>query len=375
MPERALAATIAVAAARRAAPNGLPPCNYGIKSLSRHPLRAMQTAAGSHSLQDERASRRYRFGVVEVRPAERALLIDGNSAELGSRAFDVLLALIENRGRVVTKDELLACAWPGLVVEENNLQQQISTLRKLLGQQAIATLAGRGYQFALEEDRDMRSGAPLSEPSDELRPAARVTAQAAARRWPRAMLTIAACALLVLGALAAWWFAGHLAAKPAAAGPLSIAVLPFANLTGDPNQAYVADGLTAALTHDLSRIRDARIVDASRAYAFKDKPVLAQEAGAGLGVRYVLVGSVQRSNGRIRFHAQLDDTVSGAQLWSEAFDGDESDLFALQDRVTSRIVNSIDRAMFVAAARESEKRKTWTTRRARKNSPSRASWR
>src|SRR5271167_2242370 len=103
----------------------------------------MQTAAGSHSLQDERASRRYRFGVVEVQPAERSLLIDGNSAELGGRAFDVLLALIESRGRIVTKDELLAYAWPGLVVEENNLQQQISTLRKLLGQQAIATVAGR----------------------------------------------------------------------------------------------------------------------------------------------------------------------------------------------------------------------------------------
>lgn len=93
----------------------------------------------------------YRFGHIEVRLSERALIIDGKHATLGARAFEVLHALIENRDRVVTKDELLDLAWPGLVVEENNLQVQISTLRKLLGQHAVATIAGRGYQFALAE--------------------------------------------------------------------------------------------------------------------------------------------------------------------------------------------------------------------------------
>ena len=93
----------------------------------------------------------HRFGRVEVRPAERALLIDGKPAELGSRAFDVLQALIIHRDRVVTKDELLDMVWPGLVVEENNLQAQVSNLRKLLGPQAITTIPGRGYQFSLAE--------------------------------------------------------------------------------------------------------------------------------------------------------------------------------------------------------------------------------
>jgi len=144
----------------------------------------------------------------------------------------------------------------------------------------------------------------------------------------------------------------------ASAGPLSIAVLPFANLTGDANQAYVADGLTASLTSDLSRIRDAFIVNASTAYAYKDKPVIAMQVGKDLGVHFILQGSVQRSGTKIRVTAQLADATSNAQLWSESVEGDESDLFALQDRVTRRIGNSIGREMVIIAARESETRKS-----------------
>ena len=91
------------------------------------------------------------------------------------------------------------------------------------------------------------------------------------------------------------------------AGPLSIVVLPFQNLTGDPNQAYVADGLTASLTADLSRIRDAFIVDAKTAFAYKDKPLTAQQVGKDLGVHFVLQGSVQRNGTKIRINAQLAD--------------------------------------------------------------------
>src|SRR5688572_17663598 len=94
----------------------------------------------------------YRFGTVEVRPAERRVLVAGAPAAIGARAFDLLVALIENRGRVMTKDELLSLVWPGVVVEENNLQVQVSTLRKLLGAEAISTLPGRGYRFTLIPD-------------------------------------------------------------------------------------------------------------------------------------------------------------------------------------------------------------------------------
>jgi TolB-like protein len=142
------------------------------------------------------------------------------------------------------------------------------------------------------------------------------------------------------------------------AGPLSIVVLPFTNLTGDPNQAYVADGLTASLTADLSRIRDAFIVNAATAFAYKDKPVTAQQVGKDLGVHFVLQGSVQRSGSKIRVNAQLADATSNAQLWSESFEGDQSDLFALQDQATTLVGSSIGREMVIVAARESESRKS-----------------
>ena len=104
----------------------------------------------------------YRFGQVEVRPAERQLLVKGQPAAVGARAFDVLLALIDNRDRVVTKDELLQTCWPGLIVEENNLQVQVSTLRKVLGAQAVATIPGRGYRFTLvPEATDSAPSCPL----------------------------------------------------------------------------------------------------------------------------------------------------------------------------------------------------------------------
>jgi adenylate cyclase len=148
------------------------------------------------------------------------------------------------------------------------------------------------------------------------------------------------------------------AALAADAGPLSIVVLPFANLTGDPNEAYVADGLTASLTADLSRIRDAFIVNAATAFTYKDRPATAREVGRDLGVHFVLQGSVQRSGTTIRINAQLADATSNAQLWSERFEGDQSELFALQDQVTTRIGNSIGREMVIVAAREAETRKS-----------------
>lgn len=95
------------------------------------------------------APTRYRFGHCELRPCERRLLIDGRDAHLGSRAFDVLLTLIERRAGVVTKDELLDSVWPGLVVEEANVQVQISALRKVIGLRAVATIHRRGYRFAM----------------------------------------------------------------------------------------------------------------------------------------------------------------------------------------------------------------------------------
>jgi len=139
--------------------------------------------------------------------------------------------------------------------------------------------------------------------------------------------------------------------------PLSIAVLPFTNLTGDPAQSYVADGLTNRVTSDLARIQDAVVVDEARAVKYKDKPTPALQVGKELGVRFILQGDVQRSADKILINAKLTDASSNKQLWSDSFEGEMSNLFALQNQVTTRISASLGKRMVILAASESESRK------------------
>jgi len=147
-------------------------------------------------------------------------------------------------------------------------------------------------------------------------------------------------------------------ALPADAGPLSIVVLPFANQTGDPQRAYIADGLTSSVTADLSRIRDAFIVPVSTAVAYRDKAIPVKQIGQELGVHFVLQGSVMADGNKLRINAQLADAQSGAQKWTEIFQGDLTDLFALQDQVTARIGNSIGNQIVILAARDTQTRKS-----------------
>lgn len=179
---------------------------------------------------------------------------------------------------------------------------------------------------------------------------------------PRRWKIILPAAILILIVAGGAWFAWQNRSKPtgnvATSGRHSIIVLPFTNLSGDSEQAYVADGLTAKITTDLSRAAGLFVIAATTANTFKDKQTNVQQVGKELAVRYALQGNVQRSGEKIRINAQLADTSSGGQLWAETFDGDRSDLFALQDRITSRIANSIGREIVVSAARESEARKT-----------------
>jgi len=194
-----------------------------------------------------------RFTVV---PETRQLLVDGNPVAVGARAFDVLVALIERCERIVTKEELLDIAWPGLVVEENNLQVQISSLRKILGVGAIKTIPGRGYRFALDV-----------EPSD---PAAPIDATTEAND-----------------------FIG------------SVAVLPFTNLSGESENEPFADGLAEELLNVLSKIHGLRVVSRTSSFYFKGKTVEIAVIASRLKVATVLEGSVRRSGTRVRVAAQL----------------------------------------------------------------------
>ena len=149
-------------------------------------------------------------------------------------------------------------------------------------------------------------------------------------------------------AAGAWYF--HGANRPAQAAHLSIVVLPFANLSGDPAQDYFADGITENLTTDLSRIRDSFVIARNTAFTFKGKNVDAKEIGKELGVRYVLEGSVQRDQNRVRVNAQLIDAESGAHLWAERFEEDVADPFKLQDEVVARLADTLGYELIKAEA-------------------------
>ncbi len=177
---------------------------------------------------------------------------------------------------------------------------------------------------------------------------------------PRSALLplIAGFVALIIIAGGAWYFlAGNRTSPVVATTPppdesthLSIVVLPFANLSGDPSQDYFADGITENLTTDLSRIRSSFVIARNSAFTYKGKNVDAKDIGKELGVRYVLEGSVQRDQSRVRVNAQLIDAESGAHLWADRFEEDMADLFRLQDQIVARLANSLGYELFRAEA-------------------------
>jgi TolB-like protein/Tfp pilus assembly protein PilF len=178
----------------------------------------------------------------------------------------------------------------------------------------------------------------------------------------RVIAGAAAAAILIAVGGGGWWlWSGRHAGPEVSAVPsptqpfsaprLSIVVLPFANLSNDPEQEYFADGITDDLTTDLSRIQGSLVIARNTAFTFKGKPVDAKQIGRELGVRYVLEGSVQRSGKQVRVNTQLIDTETGAHLWAERFDRDVGDLFALQNEITARIAAALQSQLAIAESR------------------------
>jgi TolB-like protein len=211
---------------------------------------------------------------------------------IGSRALEVLGVLVERPGDLVWRGQIITTVWPATVVEDNNLNIQIAALRRVLdarrpGPSYIQTIPGRGYRLVVAVTRRRAN---------------------------------------VVGS-----------AQSSAPRRLSIVVLPFANLSNDPEQQYFADAITEDLTADLSRLGDMLVISRNTAFTYRNKAADTKQIGRELGVRYVLEGSIQRSGNRARVNAQLIDAETDAHLWADRFAGDTGDLFALQDEITSRI--------------------------------------
>jgi TolB-like protein/Tfp pilus assembly protein PilF len=228
---------------------------------------------------------------------------------IGSRALAVLDALVAREGDLVSKEEIMDTVWPGTAVAENNLTVQISALRRVLdhgraGGSCIQTIAGRGYRFIGAVNR----APPAATPS--------------------------------------------LPDKP------SIAVLPFANMSDDPEQEYFSDGMVEEIITALSRIRWLFVIARNSSFTYKGQPVDVKQVGRELGVRYVLEGSVRKASGRVRIAAQLIDATTGAHLWADRFDGSLEDVFDLQDNVAASVAGIIEPTLQDAEIRRSSARPT-----------------
>lgn len=297
---------------------------------------------------------------------------------VGSRALDVLAILADHQGALISKDEIMAAAWPGIVVDDNNLAVQISALRRVLDSNraessCIQTIPGRGYRFVAPVVRTSSADLPQTlppsgnggddhtaadeQPQTPLGVPARPDAppSRASRRRPRRGIIagVIGALLFVAAGLAGWHLRSSGSDETRPAPRLSIVVLPFADLSAKRDQQYLADGITEDLTTDLSRIADMLVISHDSAFTYKDKPANAKQIGRELGVRYVLEGSMEHFGSRIRINAQLIDAETNMHLWAERFDQDTGDFFALQDEITRRLAEALSANMIKAEASRS----------------------
>jgi adenylate cyclase len=239
-----------------------------------------------------------------------ALRAADREIELRRKSFELLRYLVENPDRLVTKEELLKAIWPNVVVTDESLTKCVSEVRQAIGDgkhTIIATVSGRGYRFTA--------------------PIVRVTASAAA---PPPTLPMAEAAR-------ARTDPGPLPQPPLLDRP-SVAVLPFANLSGDPEQDYFSDGITEDIITELSRFSELLVIARNSSFQYKGKTLDMRQVGRELGALYILEGSVRRSGDCIRITAQLVDAVTGTHRWAERYDRELRDVFAVQDEMARTIV-------------------------------------
>jgi len=251
-----------------------------------------------------RADGVYEFGDFRLIAAQRRLTArsDGRAIELTPKALDTLHFLIQHRGELLDKSALIAAVWPNVVVEENNLNQVVSALRRALGdgsggRRFIVTVPGRGYQFVapVREIHEEAPAAPLAAPAPQAAPSTRK----------------------------------------------SIAVLPFASLSSDPEKDYFGDGIAEELIHLLARVPGLKVPARTSSFAYKGRNIDVRQIARELGVGMLLEGSVRSAADRIRVTAQLIEAESGFHVWSQTYDRRFADVFQLQDELAGAIVQAL----------------------------------
>ena len=268
----------------------------------------------------------FRFADFEIDVARHELRRAGAVVHIEPQVFDLIVLLVKNRERIVSKDELIEAIWQGRIISEAALSSRISAARRALGdsgndQSLIRTLHKRGFRFVGDVEEVAAAAAVAAAEAAAAQPAAKDAPQLVPSAEPL-----------------------PLPDKP------SIAVLPFQNMSRDPDQEYFADGLTEDIITGLSRQRWFFVIARNSSFTFKGQAVDVRDVAAQLGVRYVLEGSVRKAENRVRVTGQLIDAANGNHLWAERYDRELADIFALQDDITSRVIGSVGPQILVAEA-------------------------
>jgi TolB-like protein/DNA-binding winged helix-turn-helix (wHTH) protein/Tfp pilus assembly protein PilF len=294
----------------------------------------------------------YEFDEFRLDAQSRVLRRGGTAVPLTPKAFGVLLLLIQNAGRIVTKDELMKAVWPDCFVEESNLTQTIFMVRKALDETAdrryILTVQGQGYRFLVpvtEADRNRQEiEAPeavpdaISLPETELH-----SPEVSTRHWRAPLIASVAGALLLIVVYAIWpWRSGH--SLDAQAGRIMLAVLPFENFTGDAGQEYFSDGLTEEMISQLGNLDPSKlgVIARTSVMHYKHSPESIPQVAKDLGVQYVIEGSVRRDSERVRITVQLIQVKDQSHLWAREYDRDLGHLLELQSEISREVANEIE---------------------------------
>jgi len=306
-------------------------------------------------------SHNYDFGRFRLKPAERVLLREGEPVPLTPKVFDILITLVEKSGQVVEKDDLMKRVWPTTFVEEGNLTQNVSLLRKALGEtpggsQFIETVPRRGYRFVAKinetwaDDLKAEVLADIAPTNGQQHPAAHdsivlpvetvgTTGRFASITKGRSNIVLFAATLVVLIA-GVIFFAGR--GKAGNNGAIqSIAVLPFVDEAGDTDSEYINDKIAESLINSLSKLPQLRVVPRSVVAGYKGKTIDPRKIGAELNVGAVVTGTMRRHGDLITIQADLIDLNNVAQLWGQHYDHKLSDVLLVQDDIARDIFENL----------------------------------
>jgi DNA-binding winged helix-turn-helix (wHTH) protein/TolB-like protein/Tfp pilus assembly protein PilF len=310
----------------------------------------------------EQTSDFYEFGRFRVKSDERVLLRGEDLVPLTPKAFDILLTLLENDGRIVNKDDLMKKVWPNTFVEEGNLTQNVSLLRKALGESAngpqfIETVPRRGYRFVAPVNRVAENGQdhvienaaklPTQLPTNaqQTQPSSKVRSISDSGPWTSLSRRLPAVALTLALVLAAVAGVAYLSARnKAGASPnaiQSIAVLPFVDDSVDGDAEFLDDEIAASLVNSLTKLPKLRVVPRSVMVTYKGRNVDPREVGQELNVRAVVTGRVHRRGDTISIQADLIDLDSVSQIWGQHYERRLSDILLVQEEISRDIFENL----------------------------------